>query len=162
MGCSLYQDFGENNPHSHFFAFRLADQPLPGQEILSPRPCISSLICYLPSWVDPQQGSFFPLSFVPIEQDKVCSEAKESFILSSKGRGATSEGNLSLTGCGQDWFNGFSSAWLPWWLREESICLQCGRSGFEPQVGKIPWRRKWQATPVLLPGKFHGRRSLVN
>ena len=28
-------------------------------------------------------------------------------------------------------------------------------------VGKIPWRRKWQPTPVLLPGKFHGWRSLV-
>ena len=27
--------------------------------------------------------------------------------------------------------------------------------------GKIPWRRKWQPTPVLLPGKFHGWRSLV-
>ena len=26
---------------------------------------------------------------------------------------------------------------------------------------KIPWRRKWQPTPVLLPGKSHGRRSLV-
>ena len=34
-------------------------------------------------------------------------------------------------------------------------------SGFDPWVGKIPWRRKWQATPVLLPGKFHGWRSLV-
>jgi len=28
-------------------------------------------------------------------------------------------------------------------------------------VGKIPWRRKWQATPVFLPGKFHGQRSLT-
>ena len=28
-------------------------------------------------------------------------------------------------------------------------------------VGKIPWRRKWQTTPVLLPGKSHGLRSLV-
>ena len=28
-------------------------------------------------------------------------------------------------------------------------------------VGKIPWRRKWQPTPVLLPGKSHGWRSLV-
>ena len=27
--------------------------------------------------------------------------------------------------------------------------------------GKIPWRRKWQSTPVLLPGKSHGQRSLV-
>ena len=31
----------------------------------------------------------------------------------------------------------------------------------EPWVGKIPWRRKWQPTPVLLPGKSHGLRSLV-
>ena len=30
-----------------------------------------------------------------------------------------------------------------------------------PWVGKIPWRRKWQSTPVLLPGKSHGQRSLV-
>ena len=36
-----------------------------------------------------------------------------------------------------------------------------GRPGFHPWVGKIPWRRKWQPTPVLLPGKSHGRRSLV-
>ena len=26
---------------------------------------------------------------------------------------------------------------------------------------KVPWRRKWQSTPVLLPGKSHGQRSLV-
>ena len=32
---------------------------------------------------------------------------------------------------------------------------------FSPLIGKIPWRRKWQPTPVFLPGKFHGRRSLV-
>ena len=28
-------------------------------------------------------------------------------------------------------------------------------------VRKTPWRRKWQPTPVLLPGKFHGQRSLA-
>ena len=28
-------------------------------------------------------------------------------------------------------------------------------------VGKIPWRRKWQPTPVFLPGEFHRQRSLV-
>ena len=43
----------------------------------------------------------------------------------------------------------------------KSICLQCGRPGFDPWVGKIPWRRKWQPTPVLLPGKSHGQRSLA-
>ena len=35
-----------------------------------------------------------------------------------------------------------------------------GRPRFDPQVRKIPWR-KWQLTPVLLPRKFHGWRSLV-
>ena len=33
--------------------------------------------------------------------------------------------------------------------------------GFDPWVRKIPWRREWQATPVFLPGEFHGQRSLV-
>ena len=32
---------------------------------------------------------------------------------------------------------------------------------FDAWVGKIPWRRKWQPTPVLLPGESHGERSLV-
>ena len=33
--------------------------------------------------------------------------------------------------------------------------------GFDPWVRKIPWRRKWQPTPVFLPGKSHGQRNLV-
>ena len=36
-----------------------------------------------------------------------------------------------------------------------------GDPGFNPWVRKIPWRRKWQPTPVFLPGESHGRRSLV-
>ena len=32
---------------------------------------------------------------------------------------------------------------------------------FNPWVGKIPWRRVWQPTPVFLPGESHGQRSLV-
>ena len=35
------------------------------------------------------------------------------------------------------------------------------RPRFDPWVGKIPWRRKWQPTPVLLPGKSHERMSIV-
>ena len=31
----------------------------------------------------------------------------------------------------------------------------------DPWVGKIPWIRKWQPTPVLLSGKFHGQGNLV-
>ena len=40
------------------------------------------------------------------------------------------------------------------------VCLQCRRPGFNPWVGKIPWKRKWQPTPVFLPGKSYGQRSL--
>ena len=45
---------------------------------------------------------------------------------------------------------------LPWSLR-----LKPRRPGFDTWVGKIPWRRKWQPTPVFLPGKSYGWRSLV-
>ena len=47
------------------------------------------------------------------------------------------------------------------WLRQYRICLQCRRCGFNPWVGKIPWRREWLLTPVFLPVEFHGQRSLV-
>ena len=43
----------------------------------------------------------------------------------------------------------------------KSICPQCGRPGFDPWVRKMPWKKKWQPTPVLLPGKFHGWRNFV-
>ena len=39
--------------------------------------------------------------------------------------------------------------------------LQCWRPGLDPWVGKIPWRREWQPTPVFLPGEPQGQRSLV-
>ena len=36
---------------------------------------------------------------------------------------------------------------------------QCKRRGFDPWVGKIPWRRAWQPTLIFLPGESHGQRS---
>ena len=41
-----------------------------------------------------------------------------------------------------------------------STC-QCRRHGLDPWIRKIPWRRKWQSTPVFLPGESYGQRSLV-
>jgi len=35
------------------------------------------------------------------------------------------------------------------------------RLEFSPQVGKIPWRRKWQTLTAVVPGEFHEQRSLV-
>ena len=40
-------------------------------------------------------------------------------------------------------------------------CRRHKRHGFDPWVRKIPCSRKWQPTPVLLPGEFHGQGSLV-
>ena len=42
-----------------------------------------------------------------------------------------------------------------------NVCLQCRSPGFDPWVGKIPWKRKWHPTLVFLPGKSHGQRNLV-
>ena len=48
-----------------------------------------------------------------------------------------------------------SHSWLSWYR----ICLQCGRPGFDPWVGKIPWRRERLPTLVFWPGEFHGLHS---
>ena len=40
-------------------------------------------------------------------------------------------------------------------------CRRHRKPGFHPWVGKIPWSRKWHPTPVFLPGKAHGQRSLA-
>ena len=47
-----------------------------------------------------------------------------------------------------------------WFKGKESTC-QCRRCGFHPRAGKKPWRSKWQPTPVFLPRKSHGQRSLA-
>ena len=45
-----------------------------------------------------------------------------------------------------------------WWQR---TCLRPKRLRLDPWLEKIPWRREWQSTPVFLPGKSHGQRSLA-
>ena len=54
---------------------------------------------------------------------------------------------------------------LPRWLSGEESACQCRRHGrcrFDLWVRKIPWRRKWQTTLVLLPEKSYGQRSLAD
>ena len=41
-------------------------------------------------------------------------------------------------------------------------CRRLRRCWFDPWVGKIPWRRKWQLNPVFLPGKSHRQRGLAD
>ena len=44
---------------------------------------------------------------------------------------------------------------------EKECTCQFRRRGFNPWIGKIPWRKKWQPTLVFLPGKAHGQRNLA-
>ena len=47
------------------------------------------------------------------------------------------------------------------WKESSCQCRRPKRKRFTLWVGKIPWRRTWQPTPVYLPGEFHGQRSLA-
>ena len=69
---------------------------------------------------------------------------------------------MGSQGVGHNWATltfAFTSVLLGGAGGKESAC-QC-RLGFDPWVGKSPWRRKWHPTPVPLLGKSHGQRSLV-
>ena len=66
--------------------------------------------------------------------------------------------------CLQDWQAGFF--FLPLAPLRASLVAQlvknlpvCRRPGFNPWVGKIPWRREWLPTPVFWPGELHGLYS---
>ena len=48
------------------------------------------------------------------------------------------------------------------WVKNSLQCGKHRRCRSYPWVGKIPWRRAWQPTPVFLPRESHGQRSLVS
>ena len=48
---------------------------------------------------------------------------------------------------------------LPKWLSGKEVSCQCRKSEFDPWIRKIPWRRKWQPTPIFLAGKSYGQWS---
>ena len=51
---------------------------------------------------------------------------------------------------------------LSWWHScKESFCRRHTGNTYSAPVSRFPWRRKWQPTPVFLPGKSHGQRSLT-
>ena len=59
---------------------------------------------------------------------------------------------------------GLAQMGLHKWLSGKESAYECRRyrtHKFDPWVGKLPWRRKWQSTPVFLPGKSHEQRSLA-
>ena len=51
---------------------------------------------------------------------------------------------------------------LPRWLSGKEFVCNAGDADSIPDPGRSPWRRKWQPTPVFLPGKSHEQRSLAS
>jgi len=86
---------------------------------------------------------------------------KPSTVLSDSICEVSRMGKPTQTECrlmaARGWGWGGASPVTPWYR----IRLQCRSQGFHPWVRKIPWRRAWQPTPVFLPGKSHGLRSLA-
>ena len=53
--------------------------------------------------------------------------------------------------------NNYIEMGLPWWLSGKESACNAGDNMFNPWSAKIPWRMKWEPTPVFLPGKSHGQ-----
>ena len=51
---------------------------------------------------------------------------------------------------------------LNWWLRSKESACNAGDTDLTAGSGRCPCRRKWQFTPVFLPGKFHGQKRLAD
>ena len=101
-----------------------------------------------------------PLSTFPF----LCFSSRSALPKSSTSAAASLE-MLSPNFGNSDLFFSFCkllSLELTLWLRWSRVCLKCRRPRFDPWVGKIPWKRKWQPTLVFLPGEFHGWKSLAD
>ena len=90
----------------------------------------------------PGEGKSYPLQYSGLENSMDCS---------SWGCKESDETFTSL----------YIYTGLPRWLRAEESAFWCRRHRFDYWVRKIPWRREWKHTPVFLPGKSHGQRSLA-
>ena len=67
-----------------------------------------------------------------------------------------------VSGKGEHFYPSCHSAYfirLARWLSGEESACQCRRREFDPSVGKVSWRKKWQSTPVFLPGKSQRSRA---
>ena len=102
--------------------------------------------------------SLFTFHFHALEKEM----ATHSSVLAWRIPGTGESGWLLSMGShrvGHDWSNLAAAATML--IINTIICLQCRRPRFDFWVRKIPWRRKWQATPVFLPGESCGQRSLA-
>ena len=112
--------------------------------------------------------SLFTFHFHALEEEM----ATHSSLLAWRIPGTVEPGGLPSMGShrvGHDWRNLAAAAAMtneafPRGASGKESACQCRRHKkrvFSPWVGKIPWRRKWQPTPVFFPGESHGQRNLA-
>ena len=99
----------------------------------------------------PHCGRLQGLLVTTLAQDRIPSEWGISLFLLSSQLGWGWSSGLGHPS-GQQGFPGDSDS-------KEPAC-NVGNLGLIPGLGIFPWRREWLPTPVFLPGKFHGQRSL--
>ena len=100
-----------------------------------------------------------PLSDTAVSFLGICPTEME---ILSEGNSCISMLTAALFTIAKRWKQTLVMKGFPWWLSGREHICQCRRCRFNPWVGNIPWRRKWQPNPVFLLGKFHGQRSLVS
>ena len=109
--------------------------------------------------VDVISSNFF---FPPKEKQKLYNLSKTTKVKSVfESRPIYSEGHGISTPHPQLLLRGTRHCGLPKWFSGKEPTCQCRRCRFDPWIRKIPWRRKWQPTPVFLPGKSHEQRTLT-
>ena len=105
---------------------------------------------------------FHPNFFFPKEKQKLYNLSKTTKVKSVfESRPIYSEGHGISIPHPQLLQRGTRHCGLPRWFSGKELAWQCRRHRFDPWIRKIPWRMKWQPTPVFLPGKSHGQRSLM-
>ena len=102
---------------------------------------------FINSSVDGHLGCFHVLAIVNSASVKTDVHVSFSVMASS--------GYMPSSGIGGS-YSSFGASLMAQRLKHLSAMWE-----FNPWVGKIPWRRKWQPTPVFLPGESHGERILV-
>ena len=124
---------------------------------LSPGVCSNS--CSLSQWCHPTiSSSVVPFSSCP-QSFLISGSFPVSQLFTSGGQSVGASASASVTS---------NKLLTPQLHGRASLVAQmvknlpaCRSPGFDPWLGKIPWRREWQPTPVFLPGEFLGQRSLV-
>ena len=115
------------------------------------------LACSVPHWNPVCLELFFPLGVEAMVVIVECSSLPEHFCFPLPG-------TPDHVNCDISPFWSLDTIYLcmcfvqglPRWCSAKESTYQCRRPRFDPQVNKIPLRKKWQPTPVFLPGESYG------